>query len=130
MANRMNERRGFVRVPFNTEVEVHVQGRMILSQEKVDLSMSGIRLSTRDAIPPPGALCRVKIILQASEPRLIIEASGKVARSDPGSLAVEFTELDPDGYHHLQQVILNNTDDPEKAEKEFAEHWGIRKPRR
>lgn len=130
MPNPKAERRGFIRVPFNTGVEVESLGRMIRSQEGINLSMSGIRVSTGEALPPAGAPCRVKIILQASESRLVIEAGGKVVRSGPGSLAAEFMELDPDSYHHLRQIILNNADDPEKAEKEFAAHWGIREPRR
>ncbi len=44
------------------------------------------------------------------------------------SLAVEFTELDPDSYNHLRRLILSNAKDPEKAEQEFESHWGIRRP--
>ena len=126
MTDLKEERRGFIRVPFNTEVVVEGEGRTVRSHEGINLSMSGVRLFTTDTIPPPGSPCQVKIILQASENRLPIEARGMVVRSEPGFLAVQFTELDLDGYHHLRQIILNNTDEPEKAEREFATHWGIR----
>ena len=129
MHKRKDERRGFVRVPFNTEVEVDAQGTIIRSREGINLSMSGIRLNTGEAIPSPGTLCRVKIVLQASDNRVTLGANGKAVRSTPGSLAVEFTDLDLDSYHHLRNLILNNTDEPEKAEREFASHWGIRPPR-
>ncbi len=109
-------------------VEVRAQGRSIRSQEGIDISMSGIRLSTREAIPPAETPCQVTIVLGGSENPVIIEAKGKMVRSQEGSLAVEFTELDLDSYHHLQQLIVNNADDPERAEQEFAAHWGIRKP--
>jgi hypothetical protein len=128
MQKREDDRRGFVRVPFNTEVEVDVQGKVLRSREGINLSMSGIRLDLGEPIPSPGTPCRVKIILQASANRVTLGANGKVVRSAPGSLAVEFSELDVDSYHHLRNLILNNTDEPEKAEREFASHWGIRPP--
>jgi len=129
MPAKSTEKRGFSRVPFNTEVEVRVQGRSIRSQEGINISMSGIRLSTREAIPPAEAPCQVTIILGGSENPVIINAKGKIVRTQAGSLAVEFSELDLDSYHHLQQLIVSNADDPERAEQEFSVHWGIRKPR-
>ena len=126
------DKRGFIRIPLNSDVEVQVQGRTYRacrSLEGINLSMSGIRLCTGEAIPDAGSACLVKIFLEAPENGLIIEAHGTVMRSEPGSLAVEFTELDLDSYYHLKSLILNNTDEPEKAEKEFQSHWGIRSPR-
>ncbi|HEY6012045.1 MAG TPA: PilZ domain-containing protein [Nitrospirota bacterium] len=128
MKTRMEDRRGFVRVPFNTDVEVDVQGRKIRSCEGVNISMSGIRIGTTEEIPPQGTPCRVHIFLQASDKRVSLRANGKVVRSAAGGLAVEFADIDLDSYHHLRNLILNNTDDPEKAEKEFTTHWGIRRP--
>jgi hypothetical protein len=128
MVTQSTEKRGFSRVPFNTEVEVRAQGRSIQSREGIDISMSGIRLSTREAVPPAETPCQVRIALGGSENPVIIDAKGKLVRSQEGSMAVEFTELDLDSYHHLQLVIVNNADDPERAEQEFSAHWGIRKP--
>ena len=130
MVNRHMEKRGFIRVPFNTEVQVRAQGFAIRSQEGINISMSGLRLFTRDAIPPADTPCHVTIQLGGSDFPVIIEAQGKTVRSAEGSMAVKFTELDPDSYHHLRQVIINNTDDPERAEQEMSAHWGIRKPRK
>ena len=130
MAASESERRGFIRVPFNTRAEVHNDGRITRSLGALDVSMSGLRMSTQDAVPPPGALCLVHIILQAAEHRLIIETRGKVLRSETGTLAVEFVEIDADSYDHLRHLILSNAEDPEKAEKEFNEHWGIKRPAR
>jgi hypothetical protein len=90
--------------------------------------MSGIRLSTREAVPPAETPCQVRIALGGSENPVIIDAKGKMVRSQEGSLAVEFTELDLDSYQHLQQLIVNNAVDPERAEQEFSAHRGIRKP--
>jgi hypothetical protein len=130
MVAQSTEKRGFSRVPFNTQVEVRAKGRLIRSQEGVNISMSGIRLTTAEAIPPAETPCQVTIVLGGMEHPVIIEAKGKMVQSQEGSLAVEFTELDLDSYHHLQQLIINNADDPERAEQEFTAHWGIRKPQR
>jgi len=128
MTDPANERREFIRVPFNTKVEIHIQGRIIKSETAIDISMTGLRIAVEQAVPPPGTPCGVNIILAAADPRVIIEARGSVVRTEPGNLAVAFAELDLDSYHHLRQLILNNTDEPERAEREFISHWGIRKP--
>jgi hypothetical protein len=130
MASGPNEKRGFIRVPFNTTVEVRVQDRVIQSQEGVNISMSGLRLSTREAIPPAGVPCQVTINLGGSENPIRIEAKGTTVRSHGGGLAVKFIDLDLDSYQHLRQLIVNNAGDPDRAEQEFGAHWGIRKPRR
>ena len=130
MVAQSTEKRGFSRVPFNTQIEVRAKGRLIRSQEGVNISMRGILLTTAEAIPPAETPCQVTIVLGGTEHPVIIDAKGTMVRSQEGSLAVEFTELDLDSYHQLQRLIVNNADDPERAEQEFAAHWGIRKPRR
>lgn len=128
MTNSESDRRGFIRVPFKTEVEIEVDTHVIKSDAQINVSMSGLYLPLSSSTPDPGTSCRVVIILKAFDNRLSIEATGKIIRSNPGSLAVEFTGLDIDSYTHLRQLILNNTEDPEKAEQEFIAHWGIKRP--
>lgn len=124
------EKRGFIRVPFKTGVEVRAQGRTIRSQAELNISMSGIRLRTSESVPPVETPCQVTIHLGTLEEPVIIEAKGKTIRSETGSLAVEFSELELDSYHHLRQLIVNNAGNPQRAEEEFQAHWGIRTPRR
>jgi len=128
MTSEAGEKREFLRVPFNTEVEVLTGDRAFRSMDQIDLSLKGLRMKVDQEIPAAGASCRVSIMLSASERPVIIQADGTVVRSGKGSLAVEFTSLDPDSYHHLRQVIINNAADPERAEQEFLAHWGIRRP--
>jgi len=40
---------------------------------------------------------------------------------------VKFIDLDLDSYQHLRQLILNNAEDPGRAELEFIAQWGTRK---
>lgn len=123
-----NEKRAFVRVPFKISTTVRTSDRTIWSSNTLDISMSGLRLSTTESIPPEGTFCEVEIVLTESPEPVIIEARGSIVRSTPGTLAVHFSEIDVDSYDHLQQLILNNSVDPEKAEQEFHSHQGIRKP--
>jgi hypothetical protein len=128
MMEQDKERREFVRVPFRTETTVRTPDQMIWASTTLDLSMNGIRIMTKEAAPPLGTPCEIEMVLSETEPAVIIEALGSVVRSEPGTLAVHLTEVDLDSFQHLQQLILNNSDDPEGVEQEFRAHWGIRKP--
>lgn len=131
MTGQHDERRGFIRVPFNTEVVISAGGWSLRAVSGIDISMSGLHLTgldTRDSGKPlPGTSCRAGIHLQAAGHRALIEADGRIVRSGPGELAVEFIEMELDGYQHLRQLILNNADDPDRAEQQFSEHRGIRR---
>jgi hypothetical protein len=91
--------------------------------------MNGILLETPEAAPPEGTLCEIEIVVSETPAPVIIEARGSLVRSKAGTLAMHFSEIDIDSYDHLQQLILNNAKDPDRAEQEFSAHWGIRKPR-
>lgn len=122
-----SDRREFIRVPFRSETAVRTADRTIRASSTLDLSMNGIRIMTGEPVPREGTKCGIEIALSGSDPVVVIEARGEVVRSEPGTLAVHFTEVDLDSYLHLRQLILNNANDPEKAEQEFRSHWGIRK---
>jgi hypothetical protein len=126
MPEQWDDQREFSRVLFKTNVGVFVGERVIWSDEGINIGMRGLRLSTSEPAPP-GAQCRVVIRLNTDNDPTIIEAKGKIVRAGTNSLAVEFTELDLNSYHHLRRLILLNAEDPEKAEREFVAHWGIRR---
>ena len=127
MADIQKDRREFVRVPFDTRAEVQIDGKVIRSTGAIDVSLSGLRISADCGDFPAGALCTARIYLNASGAEALIEAKGIVARCEDGTLVVRFTELDLDGYQHLRQLILYNTNDSEKAEQQFLSHWGLKR---
>jgi len=131
MTRPENDKREFVRVPFRMGTTVRTSDRTIRSSTSntLDISMNGIRVATTESIPPEGTSCDVEIVLAEAPDPVIIEARGSVVRSEPGTLAVHFSEVDVDSYEHLRQLILNNSEDPERAEREFGAHWGIRTAR-
>jgi hypothetical protein len=128
MTQPEDEKRAFVRVPFRMETSVRTKDRTIWSSSTLDISMNGLRVATAETPPPEGTTCEIEIVLAEAPEPVIIEARGSIVRSVAGTLAVHFTEVDLDSYEHLQQLILNNSGDPDKAEQEFRKHWGIRKP--
>ncbi len=121
------DKREFIRIFFNAEAEVLVDGKVIRSNKGINISMGGLHLATPDSAQP-GASCRIVVRLRKENHPVEIKIGGVIARSAPGGLAVEFTELDFDSYQHLRRLILLNTSEPEKAEEEFIAHWGIRRP--
>ncbi len=122
------DRREFIRVPFRTEVSVRTADRTLWSNSTLDISLNGVRIATTEAPPPEGAACEIEIVLSDADPAVLIEARGTIIRPEPGILAVHLTELDIESYDHLRRLILNNAEDPDRAEQEFNAHWGIRKP--
>jgi len=54
---------------------------------------------------------------EASQPRL----AGRVARVGRDGLAIEFTELDPDGFTHLHKIVSYNSDDPDRIDREIGQ---------
>jgi len=126
MTEKPEEKRAFVRVAFKMDTSVRTRDRTIWSSNTLDISMNGIRLATTETVPAEGTLCEIEIVLAESPDPVIIEARGSIVRSATGTLAVHFSEIDIDSYDHLQQLILNNAKDPDRAEQEFRAHWGIR----
>ncbi len=127
MSMESNDRRRFIRIPFKTEVRIEAKEAVIRYNGEIDISMSGLRAPCQGSLPE-AATCRATIMLSAVLNDAVIRAEGRVIRSEPESIALEFTELDLDSYNHLRQLILNNAPDPERAEQEFDAHWGIKPP--
>ena len=54
MGSDAEEKREFLRVPFNTEVEVRVSDRTIRSMNRIDISLKGLHMKTDQEIPAAG----------------------------------------------------------------------------
>lgn len=121
------ERRDFIRVPFRTSATIRTPDRTIWSDSTLDVSMNGIRIRTDEPVPAEGVTCEIEIILSDEHPPVYIEARGVIVRSGPGQIALNFLEIDLDGYEHLGKVVVNNAPDPAQAEEQIAAHWGIRR---
>ena len=130
MGSGSREHREFLRVSFATNVEIRAGERLYSSTRSINISMRGVCVGLDGDGPAQGSACSVRIHLEAGLAKEIIEARAWVVRSEPGTLAAEFTEIDLESYYHLQRLIVQNADDPDKAEKELCAHWGILRPRK
>ena len=69
---------------------------------------------------PPEELIAVTIHLEPGAPDLDVTVKGRVVRTYPGQVAIEFTEVPAESFHHLFRFVQYNAPDPEGIEKELG----------
>ncbi len=122
----MSDLREFTRINRSLEVVIELPGRMLAGRTR-DVSLRGA-LITCDQVLSAGTTCICTLILDGGEGQVRIRTAGVVRRHVADGLAVRFDELlDPESYDHLCQLIRYNAIDPEKAEREIAEHLGLKR---
>jgi hypothetical protein len=124
----MSDLREFTRISRSLEVLLDLPGRQLTGRSR-DVSLGGT-LMVCDQLLSVGTRCTCTLVLDGGEAQVRIRAVGTVVRHVKDGMAVRFDELhDPESYGHLCQLIRYNALDPDKAEREIAEHLGLRKPR-
>ncbi len=124
---RPHKTREFTRVPATFGVEVTGGGKIISSSYTKDVSMKGVYLSCDDKLPI-GTECRVVLFLGEGEELIRIRTFGRVGRTDNSGMAIEFTEIDVEGFEHLRNLVLLNTMETVQVEEEMKDHIGIKRP--
>jgi hypothetical protein len=101
-------------------------GERVLTGQVRDISLKGAFVLC-DSAWDVGTECRVVVqIGPAEESEFRTEALGSVARTAPDGLAVQFHDLvGVESYWNLRNLILLNSEDPDRAEKELASHLGL-----
>jgi hypothetical protein len=117
--------REFTRCQTALEVEIVVAGRKIVGSTR-DVSMNGLYLSGERSVVA-GLRCTVRLFVGGRETGARVDAVGRIARVDPGGIAVNFDEVSFEGYQHLKQLILLNAEDPDLAAEEIDRHVGLRR---
>ncbi|HIJ50526.1 MAG TPA: PilZ domain-containing protein [Nitrospinae bacterium] len=101
------EHREFTRVLISVWVEVRAGDCTIKTHESHDLSMTGISLKQQDTPLAVDTLCEVSVFLEGVEqPPIHMDMKGRVGLSTDQELAVEFKEVDLEGYKHLKSGSL------------------------
>lgn len=122
----MSDLREFTRINRSLEVVIELPGRTLAGRTR-DLSLRGALITCGQELSL-GTTCRCTMILDGGEGQLRIQVAGVVMRHVKDGLAMRFDELlDGESYDHLCQLIRYNALDPEKAEREIAEHIGLRR---
>jgi len=120
-----NEHRRFSRIPFKVNAELTLPDTSHTVQEINNLSVGGCMLPLLLNLEP-GIPCRIKIMLEGTTEEMSVRAEGKVIRSTPDGIAVQFTGIDPDSLFHLQNIIRYNSPDADLIEFELSKHPGLK----
>ena len=82
-----------------------------------DLSLKGARTEPLEALAA-GRDCGFTLRLAED---LVISAKARVARSDAGSLALDFTSIEEESFPHLLRLVQLHYGDAEAIERELSE---------
>lgn len=126
-SGKSRDARAFTRIQIAIVAEILVDGRLTICDEIRDLSVRGVFAYCDDA-PPVGTECDVALRFEETPHSLHAMARGIVVRVADGGMAIEFTAVDPENFHHLKNLVLYNATEPEQVEAELSEHLGL-KPR-
>ena len=119
-------RRSFTRSTVNVEIDVIVDGRRLSTGEVSDISLGGFYVPCSD-YPATGTECDVILHIGGRVTGIRVQALGQVVRTDDAGVGIAFRELKgASSLHHLRQLVLLNSGDPEQTENEFLTHIGIK----
>jgi len=113
------ERRESTRVPIRLRAEVYAGDTRVQSEKTRDLGMGGVYLPTARRLPL-GTHCRVVLLLEGPSSDLEIQVDGQVVRVDPSGMAIAFTAMSVDSFHHLRSVISLERADADAIRREMT----------
>ena len=123
----MSDLREFTRINRSLDIRLDLPGRVLHGRSR-DVSMRGALVVCPELLSV-GTPCECTLILDGGEGKVTIRTRGVVVRHVADGMALRFDELlEPESYEHLCQLIRYNALDPDKAEREIAEHIGLKRP--
>ncbi len=124
----MTNSREFSRSDVQIEANVLGEGIEISAAKVLNLSLNGVLVDC-EAQPALGTSCEVRLLFGDIKDKMSIVATGRIIRADSQGLGLVFDEVQgTDGFHHLRQLVLLNSKEPDTVQEEFDEHLGIKKP--
>ncbi|MCP3986771.1 MAG: PilZ domain-containing protein [bacterium] len=119
------KKREFRRSATLMPVEIHSESLGTVHGMAHDVSLAGVFVHG-DKQLPVGTACRVSILLGDEKPAIRIQATGEVRRSDETGFGVGFDTVDAEGFDHLRNLVLANSEEPTDVIAEFESHTGLR----
>jgi hypothetical protein len=98
----------------------------ILTAEVNNLSLRGCHVSTFDPLAAGGRY-HLTLFIEDDEQALHFKVEARVVRSDQDGMGVEFMEMPLESYEHLRNLVLLNSPNPERVEREFRDHIGLKR---
>ncbi len=121
----LENRRVFTRLTIPLDAELVLDG-IILTGTVRDISMGGCLMQC-DAAPSIKAEGTLSLFYPTRREEMQIEARVRVVRSDANDVALEFTGVAVESYHHLRYLLMSNADDAGNVEEELVSHAGIKR---
>ncbi|MFQ5451070.1 MAG: PilZ domain-containing protein [Nitrospinaceae bacterium] len=119
--------REFTRIPIHIAVVIQSGERTIKTDQTRDLSMKGIFLLCNPTLPA-GSECKVSLLLGGEKQPIPIDLKGKVARATDSGMAIDFTEIELEGYEYLQNLVrYNSHSEHDQVEREIKDHLGLKR---
>ncbi len=118
-----DEKRRFTRTPFKVKAEIKTSNARYCAADISNLSVGGCLLPIKADLEP-GTVCQMKIILEGTGD-VCIRVKGKVVRSPPETIALQFNRIDLESLLHLQNVIRYNAPDANAVDMEIIKHPGL-----
>ncbi len=121
-------KRNFTRSSVQVEINVSVNGHPLSTGEISDISLGGLYVPCSGS-PELGTRCDVVLHIGGRHTGIRAMAIAEVVRTDETGIGIAFRELlGTESLHHLRQLVLLNSGDPEQTEHEFLTHLGIKNP--
>ena len=121
------DQREFTRVPVSVKVELATRDGVFFTQKTRNLSMKGLYMEASDKLPV-NTECQLRLFLGESKDAACIEILGRISRVDEMGMAIEFKQIEVEGFERLRDLVLLNTNQVQEVEEEFRSHLGLRKP--
>ncbi len=115
-----DDKRRFTRTPFKVRAEIKTSDALYRAAEISNLSVGGCLLPITADLEP-GTVCQMKIILEGTDD-VRIRVEGKVVRSPPETVALQFNRIDLDSLFHLRNIIRYNAPDADAVDMEITKH--------
>ena len=120
-----SESREFSRSPVNVKSLVRLESGVLVEGLIQDVSMNGV-LFKAERLLPIDTCVRLVLILEGGQGELKIDTHGIVRRLDEGVMAIQFQNIDAESIEHLRRLVLYNAIDPDKVDREFQQHIGLK----
>ncbi len=108
------ERRQSTRVAFTATATIRLKDTTYTDCATENLSTKGVFINGVPVSPQQeGERCDVELRLSGASSDLVLRMQGRVVRSQPEGVAVQFEEIDLDSFYHLKNIVYYNSDDPD-----------------
>lgn len=105
-------RRRYARVPLDLECDLELPGNARLSGRTRDVSLKGVFLRSADGLPV-GAPCTATLFFEGRRSELCIEVRGRINRSEPGGMGIEFLSMGMESLDHLKRLVRGGVSTPD-----------------